>query len=196
MAWRTLVGEAGRRALLEELLMAALARAVPLAEPDGVAVAVGEDLHLDVAGPGEVALEIDLAVAEGRPRPRAGPTPSPRPPRWRRCTTFMPRPPPPKAALIATGQPLDSPNATTSAASRRARSGPERTPRLRAAAASRALILSPIVSIASGGGPTKVAPAPATARAKAAFSARKPYPGCTASAPLRATTSKMRSVAR
>ena len=37
-----------------------------------------------------------------------------------------------------------------------------------------AAILSPIVSIAAAGGPTQVRPASVTARAKAAFSARKP----------------------
>ena len=37
-----------------------------------------------------------------------------------------------------------------------------------------ARILSPMVSIAAGGGPMKTRPAAAQARAKAAFSARKP----------------------
>ncbi len=46
-----------------------------------------------------------------------------------------------------------------------------------------ARILSPIASIASGGGPTKTSPAAAQARANAAFSARKPYPGWTMVAP-------------
>ena len=61
-----LVGEVGGRALLDELLVAALARAVALAEPHRVAVRVGEDLHLDVAGPGEVALEVALVAPEVR----------------------------------------------------------------------------------------------------------------------------------
>ena len=43
-----------------------------------------------------------------------------------------------------------------------------------AATVALAAILSPIASIASGGGPMKVSPAAAQARAKAAFSARKP----------------------
>jgi hypothetical protein len=42
----------------------------------------------------------------------------------------------------------------------------------------------PITRMASTGGPMKVTPAPAQAAAKAAFSARKPYPGWTAAAPL------------
>jgi hypothetical protein len=46
------------------------------------------------------------------------------------------------------------------------------TPTLRAS--SRAPILSPSRSMASGGGPTKTAPVLATARANAAFSLKKP----------------------
>ena len=38
----------------------------------------------------------------------------------------------------------------------------------------RALILSPIASIASASGPTQISPASATVRAKSAFSDRKP----------------------
>ena len=40
--------------------------------------------------------------------------------------------------------------------------------------ASRASVFEPISSIASGGGPIQTSPAASTARAKAAFSARKP----------------------
>ena len=47
----------------------------------------------------------------------------------------------------------------------------------------RALVLSPRLAIASGGGPIQVRPASITACAKSAFSERNPYPGCTASAP-------------
>ena len=39
---------------------------------------------------------------------------------------------------------------------------------------SRARVFEPIASIASGGGPMKTIPASAQARAKSAFSARKP----------------------
>ncbi len=39
---------------------------------------------------------------------------------------------------------------------------------------SRALVFEPIASIASGGGPIKMIPASAQARANSAFSARKP----------------------
>ncbi len=41
-------------------------------------------------------------------------------------------------------------------------------------AASRELILSPMTSMASGGGPIQVSPASVTARAKSAFSEKKP----------------------
>ena len=50
---------------------------------------------------------------------------------------------------------------------------------------SRARVLEPIASIAEAGGPMKVILASSSAAANAAFSARKPYPGWTASAPER-----------
>src|SRR5690606_11037322 len=61
---------AGR--LLDELLVAALDRAVALAEVDDVAVRVAEDLELDVARPLEVLLDVDRAVAERAERLGAG----------------------------------------------------------------------------------------------------------------------------
>ena len=54
----------GRGGLLDDLLVAALDRAVALAEVDDVAVAVGQHLDLDVAGVVQVALEIDGGVGE------------------------------------------------------------------------------------------------------------------------------------
>src|SRR5215831_13081732 len=60
--------ERGGGRFLEHLLMAALDRAVALAERDDVAVRVGEDLDLDVARPLEIALAEDLVVAERRAR--------------------------------------------------------------------------------------------------------------------------------
>ena len=53
-----------RRRLLDDLLVAALDRALALAEVDDVAVRVGEHLDLDVARLLEVALEKDRVVAE------------------------------------------------------------------------------------------------------------------------------------
>ncbi len=58
------VGEVGGRALLDELLVAPLGGAVAFAEPQHVAVTVGHDLHLDVPGPREVALHVDLGPPE------------------------------------------------------------------------------------------------------------------------------------
>jgi hypothetical protein len=57
-----------RGGLLDDLLVAALHRAVALAEVDGVPLGVGEDLHLDVARPDHRLLEVDRVVAEGRLR--------------------------------------------------------------------------------------------------------------------------------
>ena len=57
------VDHRGRR-LLDQLLVAALDRAVALAEVDDVAVLVGQHLDLDVARVGQVALEVDGRVAE------------------------------------------------------------------------------------------------------------------------------------
>ncbi len=59
-----------------------------------------------------------------------------------------------------------------------------------------AAILSPIASIAAGGGPMNTRPAAAQARANRAFSARNPYPGCTASAPAEAAAATIRSMFR
>src|SRR5690606_21115543 len=59
-----LLVDAWRRRLLDELLVPALDRAVAFAEVDRVAVAVGEDLDLDVARVGQVALEVDGRIRE------------------------------------------------------------------------------------------------------------------------------------
>ena len=58
--------ERGRGRLLEHLLVAALHRALALAEGEHRPVGVGEELDLDVARPLEVALEEEPVVAEGR----------------------------------------------------------------------------------------------------------------------------------
>ena len=60
----------------------------------------------------------------------------------------------------------------------------------------RAAVLLPIASIASAGGPTQTSPASRTARANQARSERKPYPGCTAPAPVRRAASIRRSPTR
>src|SRR4029077_20812613 len=54
--------------LLDDLLVAALDRAVALTEVNHGAVSVGGDLDLDVARGGDEALEVDALVAERRAR--------------------------------------------------------------------------------------------------------------------------------
>ena len=75
---------------------------------------------------------------------------------------------------MATGQPNSWPKATTSSAEVRTsvRPGTPDTPTF--SAAWRALILSPMTSMASGGGPMKVTPRSVMARAKSVFSEKKP----------------------
>ena len=69
----------GRRRLLDDLLMPALYRTVAFAEMDDVAVLVGKNLKLDMAGVSDSPLEDQFVRPEGagRLRTRA------RPPRWR-----------------------------------------------------------------------------------------------------------------
>ena len=89
-------------------------------------------------------------------------------------TTFIPRPPPPKAALMQTGQPLASPNARMSSALLANSVVPGTIGAPPRWAASRDDTLSPISSMASGGGPIQVIPIPPMALAKSAFSEKKP----------------------
>ena len=60
-------GEEGRGGgrLLDDLLVAALHAALALAERHAPPLAVAEDLHLDVLGGADVALEVDARVGEG-----------------------------------------------------------------------------------------------------------------------------------
>ena len=60
--------ERGRGRLLDELLVAALDRALALAERQDAAVVVAEHLHLDVARGHDRLLEVEVAVAERRLR--------------------------------------------------------------------------------------------------------------------------------
>ncbi len=61
-----LAADRRRRRLLDELLVAALDRAVALAEVDDVPVCVGEHLHLDVARILQIPLDVDGCVGEVR----------------------------------------------------------------------------------------------------------------------------------
>ena len=63
-----LVGHAGRRRLLDHLLMPPLQRAIALVEMDGVAVLVGEHLDLDMARRRDIFLDQHAIVAERRRR--------------------------------------------------------------------------------------------------------------------------------
>ena len=66
-----LLGQRGRRRLLEQLLMPPLDRALALAQVHDVAVMVAEDLQLDVPRVLEVLLDVDVAARRTPPRPRA-----------------------------------------------------------------------------------------------------------------------------
>ncbi len=96
--------ECGRRRFLDHLLVAALHRAVALAEVNDVAVAVGEHLDLDVAR----SITAFSSMQLGRRRRRC--SASVRAVRIASsssascATRRMPRPPPPAAALTITGQ--------------------------------------------------------------------------------------------
>ena len=84
-------GDRGRRRFLDHLLMAALDRAIPLAEMDDVAVLVGEDLDFDVAGVGDRALQDQLARCRRRSSPRSAPAPGLRARSSAEATSRMPR---------------------------------------------------------------------------------------------------------
>ena len=94
---------AGRRRLLDHLLMPPLERAVALEEMHDIAVPVGEDLDLDVARREHVFLDEHARVAEGAQPPRAARSRAPPRTRPRSSTRRMPLPPPPATALISTG---------------------------------------------------------------------------------------------
>ena len=84
-------------------------------------------------------------------------------------------PPPPPAALTATGKPMSSAmilRASSTVSTGSVVPGTIGTPA--AFISSRARVLEPIASIALAGGPMKVMPASSHALANGAFSARKP----------------------
>ena len=155
------VGEAGRRRLLDDLLVPSLHRAVARSEREDVTVTVAHELHLDVPGVLELALEIDGAVAErrlGLPGRRL-----------ERLVELI-RPLHDTHAAAASARCSFDENGKPSSAGWPASS--VGTP---AAAAIRfASSLSPPRRSASGGGPIQVRPASSTASANAALSARKP----------------------
>ena len=154
--------------------MAALQRAVALAEVDRVPVAVGEHLDLDVPRVLDVLLDVDGGIGEVR---------------LALALRGLER-------ALGLGRRGDHLHAAAAAARRRLdRDRPavlvaERGSRVAASRISsvvpgtigtpaadilwRAPILEPIASIAEGGGPIQTSPASSQARAKSAFSARNP----------------------
>ena len=98
-----LVGGKGRAArLLDDLLVSPLDAAVADADRPGRALAVGDQLHLDVARRFDQLLEKDGVVPEGVARLRAG-TAQRLLQLVRRVDARIPRPPPPAAALTSNG---------------------------------------------------------------------------------------------
>ena len=100
------VVERGRRRLLDDLLVAALDRALALPQVHDVAVRVAEDLDLDVARPLDVALEQQRVVAERDSRLAARALDRLGELARRARTTRMPLPPPPADALTSSGKPM------------------------------------------------------------------------------------------
>ena len=167
-----LVAQRGRRRLLDELLVAALDRALALAAREDGAVVVAEHLDLDVARRRDDLLDVHRPVAERRQRLGGGAL----------------------VELADVGGLLDAPHAAPAAARRRLEEhriaelvgggarlvrpgdpsmpGTSGTPAARISAFARAL--SPIRSITSAGGPMKTRSFSSHARTKSAFSERKP----------------------
>ena len=88
--------------------------------------------------------------------------------------TLRPRPPPPCAALMATGSPCSDAKAVTSAADETGPSLPATNGAPTATAMPRAWTLSPSASMTWGSGPIQVNPASSTALANSARSDRNP----------------------
>jgi hypothetical protein len=88
--------------------------------------------------------------------------------------TLSPRPPPPKAALIAIGRPCSRAKSATSSGPLTGPSVPGVSGAPTRLAISRAFTLSPSATMAAGGGPIQIRSWSITACAKAAFSARNP----------------------
>ena len=89
-------------------------------------------------------------------------------------TIRMPRPPPPALAFTSSGYPMSAPSRSRPAASSPVASPPGRMGTPACDIIALAASFEPIDSIADGGGPTHVSPAASHARAKPAFSERKP----------------------
>jgi hypothetical protein len=86
----------------------------------------------------------------------------------------MPFPPPPAVALIMIGKPAVRANAAISSKDLTASVNPGTTGTPAASIRCRLSVFDPMASIDSGDGPMNVMPSSRQARAKVAFSARKP----------------------
>ena len=165
----------GGGALLDQLLMAALHRAVALPQMDDVAVLVGQDLHFDVPRMLDVFLQVDRCRCRRPPRLRPGP--AARPAFSARSFSGHAH-----AAAAAAGRRLDQHRKADLAAPAspprpRRRSVPRcRARRARSAsrASLRAAFLSPSSAIASCEGPMNSILQLRHTSAKWAFSDRKP----------------------
>ena len=62
------LGDAGGGRFLDDLLMAALHGTIPFPQMNGITLAVGQHLKLDVAGVFQKFFHVDRGIAEGRPR--------------------------------------------------------------------------------------------------------------------------------
>ena len=171
--------EGGRRRLLDELLVPALDRALALAEGEHAAVGVAEHLDLDVTSRRDELLDVHGAVSERRLRLGTR--------RLERTLELVvgldeahPLPPAPRRGLDQHRKAgLRCRTAELLEPGRLAGAGHERNagrPHSRFART-----LSPICSTTSAGGPMKTMSESSHAATNSAFSARNPYPGCTAS---------------
>ncbi len=109
---------------------------------------------------------------------------------------FIPIPPPPADAFTMTGYPISSASSMTDSGS----SIPAEIPGMIGTPAFAiiflAVILLPTVSMDLPDGPMKTTPIFSHSLANSGFSARKPYPGCIASAPVFSATSRILSIRR
>ena len=149
-----------RGRLLDDLLVAALQRALALAEVDDVAVGVAEHLDLDVARALEVALDEHAVVAEAGQRLAPG--------RGQRRLEARRRRDDAHPLAAAAGRGLDhhrvavlAGEGTISASAGLGACGAGQDRHAGSRASCLAATLSPISSIASGGGPMKRSPASA-----------------------------------
>ena len=109
--WR----DCGRGRLFHDLLMAALDRAFALAQVHSVAVAVADDLDLDVARLANVALQVDRSPSPKADRAAWALLSTAATSSASDSTTFIPIPPPPPDGFTITGKPISRAAATASA---------------------------------------------------------------------------------